>query len=243
MRNSNVCFITGATGGIGLPLTKKVLEANDICCALVRNAGKLFDMLGRPYSSTLLFSDYALRADDDSLILDNLQLEKAHGKWSLVLNAFDILPIQQISRITLQEAEKNIHFNVQTQVCLILQLVQHAQAKEKELHIVLINSGAAFRPIEGWGMYCAGKAYLTMFLKVLAQESHLPIVLYDPGVVDTGMQAHIRQSTEEDFPAVQQFRTYQSESKLASPDAVAEDIFHRYLQQWTAKEICEKFGG
>src|SRR5690606_20395126 len=63
--------------------------------------------------------------------------------------------------------------------------------------IVNISSGAAHSPLEGWSAYCASKAALAM----LTRSVHLELADagvfaygFQPGVVDTGMQATIRAS-------------------------------------------------
>ena len=46
----------------------------------------------------------------------------------------------------------------------------------------------------------------------------------DPGVMDTGMQALIRATPQEDFPEVARFVSRCEAGGLAAPDAVAEAI-------------------
>ncbi|RUT30083.1 SDR family oxidoreductase [Arsenicitalea aurantiaca] len=63
--------------------------------------------------------------------------------------------------------------------------------------IVNISSGAAGNPLEGWSAYCTAKAGLAMLTRALHHEygaSGLCAYGFRPGVVDTGMQAEIRQS-------------------------------------------------
>ena len=91
-------------------------------------------------------------------------------------------------------------------------------------------------------MYCAGKAYINMFLRVFSKENEVPVVLYDPGVVDTKMQEIIRNSSVHDFPQVETFKNFHSSHRLNSPNDVAEDIWERYLLKWTANELRECYG-
>jgi NAD(P)-dependent dehydrogenase (short-subunit alcohol dehydrogenase family) len=56
-----------------------------------------------------------------------------------------------------------------------------------------VSSGAANRVIENASAYCAAKAALNHFTRVLAgEEPELTAVAVRPGVVDTDMQAFIR---------------------------------------------------
>ena len=59
--------------------------------------------------------------------------------------------------------------------------------------IVNVSSGAANRVLENVSAYCAAKAALNHFTRVLAEEEpELTAVTVRPGVVDTDMQATIR---------------------------------------------------
>ena len=63
--------------------------------------------------------------------------------------------------------------------------------------VINVSSGAAHRPLEGWGAYCAGKAGLAMLTEAIALEcadAGVRVFGLAPGVVDTDMQATIRAS-------------------------------------------------
>lgn len=62
--------------------------------------------------------------------------------------------------------------------------------------IVNVSSGAAHRPLEQWSAYCSGKAAVAMLTRCIALESKdtgVYVYGFQPAVVDTGMQAQIRQ--------------------------------------------------
>jgi NAD(P)-dependent dehydrogenase (short-subunit alcohol dehydrogenase family) len=63
--------------------------------------------------------------------------------------------------------------------------------------VINVSSGAAHRPLEGWGAYCAAKAGLAMLTEAIALEcadAGVRVFGLAPGVVDTDMQAAIRAS-------------------------------------------------
>ena len=63
--------------------------------------------------------------------------------------------------------------------------------------IVNVSSGAAYRPLEGWSAYCAGKAGLAMLTSSIALETAgkgIRIFGFSPGTIDTDMQVKIRAS-------------------------------------------------
>ena len=63
--------------------------------------------------------------------------------------------------------------------------------------IVNVSSGAAYRPLEGWSAYCAGKAGLAMLTRAIALETAgkgIRVFGFSPGTIDTEMQVKIRAS-------------------------------------------------
>lgn len=97
--------------------------------------------------------------------------------------------------------------------------------------VINISSGAGKYPVDGWSTYCASKAGIDMFSRVVAEEmtardrgEHCKIFSIAPGIVDTAMQDHIRNQQEKDFPRVSEFREYKTTGKLAAPSEVAQRL-------------------
>jgi NAD(P)-dependent dehydrogenase (short-subunit alcohol dehydrogenase family) len=88
--------------------------------------------------------------------------------------------------------------------------------------IVNVSSGAAVNAVEGWSAYCAAKAGLTHFTRVLAaEEPGITVVALRPGVVDTRMQGVIREQGPGNMAPdkTDYFRKLKEEGKL-EPSAV-----------------------
>lgn len=104
-------------------------------------------------------------------------------------------------------------------------LTKTAQAQGRPLLVLDVSSGAACRPIRGWQAYCTSKAAYKMGLDVLAAEnSHIQVVHFDPGVMDTSMQALIRAQHVESMPEVEVFRSYREKGTLKAPFTVATEL-------------------
>jgi NAD(P)-dependent dehydrogenase (short-subunit alcohol dehydrogenase family) len=92
-------------------------------------------------------------------------------------------------------------------------------------HLVMITSGAARSVYPGWTSYGAAKAAVDQWVRAAGAEQELrggvQIMAVAPGTVDTGMQALIRATPEEDFPQRQKFVDLHEAGKLTSPDEVA----------------------
>jgi NAD(P)-dependent dehydrogenase (short-subunit alcohol dehydrogenase family) len=142
-----------------------------------------------------------------------------------VSNAAVIGPIVRATEATTQDLLHSVQVNVAAPLRLAQHLASLAQARGVGLHILDVSSGAASRPIAGWLYYCVGKAAAVMALDVLAAEnSHVQVTHFNPGVMDTEMQATIRAATEHDMPDVEQYRQLKAQGVLKPPAAVAAEV-------------------
>lgn len=224
-------MVTGACGGIGSEIVKRIVhEKESQCCAFVRDREKLRRIVGDDCFRQIatVVHDFEVvsdgwKEDVESFIQPGLQ------EITLVLTACAIAPISKVGNMIQDQVQRNIMTNVMSQVLLVQHLAACCKKKKLPLKIVQLDSGAAYRPICGWALYCASKAYMSMFLKTLNAEGDAQVVLYDPGVVNTGMQRQIRMAAQKDFPDVEQFQRYFTDGKLRSPASAACEIYERYL--------------
>ncbi len=127
--------------------------------------------------------------------------EAAYGRIdALINNAGVIAPIAPVSSVDPQAWAANLQVN----------LIAPAQLTARALPalrrasgiVVNVSSGAAVGVVEGWAAYCAAKAALNHYTRVLAaEEPQVTALAFRPGVVDTAMQAEIRQMGASSMPA------------------------------------------
>jgi benzil reductase ((S)-benzoin forming) len=96
--------------------------------------------------------------------------------------------------------------------------------------LFFIGSGAATSVYEGWSGYCAGKAAVDHWTRVVGAEQdrrggRRRVLCVAPGVVATAMQDEIRATAERDFPAVAQFRALHGDGVLREPRDVARELW------------------
>jgi benzil reductase ((S)-benzoin forming) len=103
-----------------------------------------------------------------------------------------------------------------------------AAADRRVLHI---SSGAGRSAYPGWSVYCATKAALDQHARAAAlDEVHgLRIASLAPGVIDTGMQAEIRETPESRFPLRDRFVALKQDGGLAAPDEAGDRIVNYLL--------------
>ena len=232
-------ILTGSTGGLGTALVEVLVDNNDsqLVC-LYRNAQKFEDNF-RICKEKII--GYMIQKNDDFSVLVEI-IDKYKNDVVLILNAFSIAPIKRVGDFCSKEIEEFVYGNLTRNLLLINNIVKICKKNKLNLRIINLDSGAADYPLQGWGNYCAAKAYINSFLSVImAENPNFQIVSFDPGVMDTAMQALIRETDKTVFDKVDTFIGYKDENKLHKPMDVALQIKERYISSWTAKTMREKY--
>jgi NAD(P)-dependent dehydrogenase (short-subunit alcohol dehydrogenase family) len=125
------------------------------------------------------------------------QLTQLHGPVeALVNNAGMVHPIARVSELSPSDFERTVAVNLHGAFhCIHAVLPAMLQAGRGT--VIQVSSGAAHQPLEGWMSYCVGKAGLWMMTQSLALEvrsSGVAVYGFQPGTIDTDMQARIRAS-------------------------------------------------
>lgn len=125
-----------------------------------------------------------------------------------------------------------LNLNVAAAMLLTGHFLQ-ATAGLPDRRILNISSGAGRYPVAGWGVYCASKAALDSYTRVVKLEqgaNGARIVALAPGVIDTDMQASIRAADPADFPGLDRFTALHAQGQLPAPEDVATHIL-AYLER------------
>ncbi len=144
-----------------------------------------------------------------------------------VNNAGLLTPIAPLRDADPDELRANVEANVLGVMFGSAAFARHVRSRDGGGVLVNISSGAATTPYAGWAAYCASKAAVDHLTRVVAAEeaeSGLRAFAVAPGVVDTGMQAAIRESSPDRFPRVERFREIKRTEAFNSPAWVADHI-------------------
>lgn len=144
-----------------------------------------------------------------------------------VNNAGVLAPIGPLADADPGEMARHVGTNVLGVLYGSAVFARHVRSRPGVGVLVNISSGAATSPYEGWGPYCASKAAVEMATEVVAREeaAHgLRAYALAPGVVDTDMQALVRSTPAERFPAVSRFLALKESGAFNSPARVASTI-------------------
>lgn len=164
--------ITGATGGIGQCLVKRAIDSYNIerVYCQYRNQKKFEDLFGDGNPKLMVEEYYTLYQEKPSHILQELYKRKPQNVVC-VYTAYGISQIKKIGTYLLDEIKDNINLNIRDIVFLTNCLIQFSKECKSQLKLIHFDSGAAYKPLDRWGMYCASKAYLNMFFRVAQLEN------------------------------------------------------------------------
>jgi len=190
--------VTGASRGIGAGAATLLAEAGAALTLIARDAKRLAAVAeaiaaagGRAEARACDVADYAALA---------AVAEEATRRFgpvaALINNAAIVEPIARIADSDPARWARSIEINLvgaYNAIRAVLPGMRNAGGGR----IVNLSSGAAHRPLEGWGAYCAGKAGLAMLTRAIALEegeAGIRVFGFSPGTTDTDMQVLIRAS-------------------------------------------------
>nr|WP_279401611.1 SDR family NAD(P)-dependent oxidoreductase [Piscibacillus salipiscarius] len=143
----------------------------------------------------------------------------------IVNNAGMVNPIGPVGAIENHDIAKHISVNLTALMIIVNTMKKHINTER--LFVVNVSSGAGERPMYGWNAYCSTKSAVNMYTQTSALEAEEAgskdlHIAFSPGIMDTSMQEEIRNSDEDQFKLVDQFKQYKEEGKLRSPKEVAD---------------------
>jgi NADP-dependent 3-hydroxy acid dehydrogenase YdfG len=147
----------------------------------------------------------------------------------LVNNAGTVSPVGPLHEQDPAAVVKAVSLNVAAPMALAAAVTRVAGKAEKR--ILHISSGAGRNAYPGWSVYCATKAALDMHAQAVVQDGgkDVRICSLAPGVIDTGMQAQIRGTPEQQFPMRERFVQMKAAGQLASPQDCARGVVEHLL--------------
>ena len=190
-----IALVTGASRGLGEGAARALAKDGAAVMLLARDgdlaqkvAGEIVDAGGTAEALACDVSDYP---SVERAVADTRQ--RLGGLDILINNAGVIEPIAEIAASDPAVWARNIQINLIGAYYVVRAVLD--RMLQNGGTIINVSSGAAYRPLEGWSSYCAGKAGLAMLTRSLVLETTgVRIFGFSPGTIDTDMQVKIRAS-------------------------------------------------
>lgn len=223
-------FVTGVSRGLGAALFEQLLAAGDRVVGIGRGfTGAQDDLaLQEPARVALLTADLS----DPGTVPSPERLRAAFapdGPVVLIHNAGTVAPVGPVGALPAAELAASITVNLTAPMLLTNAFL--AAADGRAATVLLISSGAAGRTIENWSAYSAAKRGGEFFMEIVAAENAhreppLTVASVNPGVMDTGMQAALRDAA---FPTRDRYVELHERGELPAPATVAARIIDEHL--------------
>ncbi|ALM82309.1 SDR family oxidoreductase [Bordetella sp. N] len=226
-----VVVLTGASRGIGAALARALAKPGVRLATLARRNDPELQAHAAAQGATLTqievdLSDLSAAGAAAARIAADLPRDAS--RYLLINNAGTVQPVARGDQLEDAAAITTaFNLNVSAVMLLTARFLAATQGLAADRRVLNISSGAGRNPNPGWGVYCATKAALDMYTRVLKQEQGTDgarVVSLAPGVVDTDMQVAIRASDPSAFPALSRFQDMHASGKLSAPTNVAARI-------------------
>ena len=219
-----VAVITGASRGLGAGMAARFADVGLRLGLCARSEPAVPDggAAARVVTAAVDVTDAAAVDRFHAAVVDSF------GRIDLWINNAGLLdPIGPLRDADPGAVAANIQANVMGVLNGSATFARHVRGRDGGGVLVNISSGAATSVYPGWGPYCASKAAVDHATRVVAAEeadAGLRAYAVAPGVVDTAMQAAIRETPADRFPAVERFLQMKRDDAYNSPAWVGDRI-------------------
>jgi len=230
-------IVTGTSKGLGEALAQRLIHKDHHIFCIARHENHELIEAARQQQCQLDslpydLSDLSHIDEMMSSLFAKIDLQAAEGFY-LINNAGVLEPIKPVGRCESEAVIRNIQVNLLAPMLLTDSFIRLTEGLDADRRIVNVSSGAGRKPYEGWSSYCTAKAAVDMFTRCVALEAEkqvnpAKILSFGPGVMDTDMQAGIRNTTQTDFVQLQKFIDLKKDGKLLQTGLVA-DVLLRLL--------------
>lgn len=184
--SKQVWFVTGASKGIGLILTKKLLEQGHQVAATTRDVSALSKSISAPAAQFLPLE--VNLTDEKSVEAAVKKTIERFGRIDTLVNNAGYGQAGTAEEVTDEEARRNFDVNV-FGLLNVQRAVLPSMRKERSGHVFNISSVGGFvGSFSGWGVYCATKfavSGITESLHADVQDLGIKVTLVYPGYFRT----------------------------------------------------------
>lgn len=232
-------LLTGASRGMGLAMAQQLLAPNHTLLCLSRGHNTALQAHAENVGCDLQQwqQDLADTAQAAQLIGDWLALQAPHAyaSASLINNAGVITHIAPLSGCPPQALTQALRVGLEAPMLLTATFLAATASWQVPRKVLNISSGLGRRAMASQAAYCAAKAGMDHFTRCLAlEESAKPngakVCSLAPGVIDTDMQADLRQASPDEFADVHHFAQLKTAGRLATAEEAAKQVL-QYLRR------------
>ena len=232
--NPSITVLTGASRGLGRAMAQALLRPGHHLLGMARQPDPSLAALAaeRGAGYTAWAQDLADAPAAAQRLADWLAAQ-APADVALINNAAALSEPAPLRDGAIDELSTAARVGLEAPLLLSAAFLRATEGWASDRRILNISSGLGRRAMAGSASYCAVKAGLDHFSRVVAlEEAGRPngarIVSLAPGIIDTDMQVQLRHADRSRFPDGAQFEAFKAEGRLDSPEAAAAKVL-RFL--------------
>lgn len=221
----SLTILTGASRGLGAAMAEQLLTRGALLLTMSRKPNRTLDANADAAAATL--EQWSIDLADGVSAAARLEAwlgdrDDSFSSATLVNNAALAGEAGPIDEAAADELAAVLRVGLEAPMLLTSAFLRATRAWTAPRKVLNISSGAGKKPLTGTAAYCAVKAGLDHFSRVVAlDEARRPrpamIVSLAPGVIDTDMQTALRDSDPQAFPSQPQFAAMKAQGQLISP--------------------------
>lgn len=237
MSGTSLSIVTGASRGMGEAIAAELLRRGHRLLGISRGSSAALDVIAHEHG--VACEQWTADLADPASVAVRLEAWLAglgadgFESVTLVNNAAGIGRIVPLEASDHDDLVRSLRVGLEAPVLLTAAFLRATRAwparTAGRCRVLNISSGLGRRPMASQAAYCAIKAGLDHFTRAVALDQAASahparIVSLAPGVIDTGMQTHIRAADPAQFPAHARFVQLKTAGELDSPQVAARKV-------------------
>lgn len=227
MKPTHLTILTGASRGLGAALAEQLLHpAARLLCLSRRPHPTLTALAGAAGAQG---EQWAVDLAEPGPVAARLEAWLAgldgatFSSATLINNAATLPRVGPLEDSDPGEIARTLRVGLEAPLLLSAAFLRATRAWPAERKVLNISSGLGRRAMAGQAAYCAIKAGLDHASRVMALDG-ARVVSLAPGVIDTDMQVHLRDSGPQGFPDHARFVALKADGLLDTPPQAAAKV-------------------
>lgn len=235
----SLVILTGASRGLGAAMAEQLLTANASLLTISRHPNPMLEAFAAAADAPL--QQWSINLADGASAAAGLEAwlkeQKATSSSATLINNAALAgkagPIEDSDAAELAAV---LRVGLEAPMLLTRAFLRATRDWGVVRKVLNISSGAGKKPLGGTAAYCAVKAGLDHFSRVVAldearQSNPAKVVSLAPGVIDTDMQTALRESDPAAFPSQAMFAAMKADGQLTSPEQSAARVLSYLARQ------------
>ncbi|HYM48026.1 MAG TPA: SDR family NAD(P)-dependent oxidoreductase [Burkholderiaceae bacterium] len=228
----SLTILTGASRGLGAAMAEQLMTSGAMLLTMSRHLNQALN--DNAAAAGAVLEQWSIDLADGTCAAASLEAWISDQKYSfssatLINNAALAGKPGPIDESDTGELAAVLRVGLEAPMLLTRAFLRATSEWNVPRRVLNISSGAGKKPLAGTAAYCAVKAGLDHFSRVVALDEArrakgAKIVSLAPGVIDTNMQTELRQSDPRMFPDQPLFAAMKTGGQLASPAAAAAKV-------------------